>query len=120
MGLNLQIPAAVQTSNKGKGKTDNGQDKEGKKATDDVQENRNSPLSPNTRWNDALSTGGMQRMNSQQMENKNDPKSRWQRTGFYAERITGYDGRGKKSEQEDGTDQSAGAKAAALAPNKQM
>lgn len=116
--MNLQIPAAMQKQDNNKGrKSEQQQDIE---ASKDVSNNdKNSPLSPNTRWNDALSSGGLQRMNSEQLQNKNDPKSRWQRTGFYAERITGYDGRGKKNGQDEG-DQSAGAKAAALAPNKQM
>lgn len=124
MGLNLQIPAAMQQQQQQNGTKDGkSTGNDDKEASNDIQHNKNSPLSPNTRWNDALSSGGLQRMNSEQLQNKNDAKSRWQRTGFYAERITGYDGRGgggKKGEQEDGADQSAGAKAAAIAPNKQM
>lgn len=126
MGLNLQIPAAMQQQQQNGAKDDKSKGNDVTEASNDIQHNKNSPLSPDTRWNDALSSGGLQRMNSEQLQNKNDAKSRWQRTGFYAERITGYDGRGsggggsKKGEQEDGADQSAGAKAAAIAPNKQM
>lgn len=117
--MNLQIPQSMQAKNKDE---DDSSDKQ-QEASNDVQESKNSPLSPNTRWNDALSSGGLQRMTSEQLQNKNDAKSRWQRTGFYAERITGTDGRQKKGVEDgdkQGAGESAGAKAAAIAPNKQM
>lgn len=58
-------------------------------------------------------------MNSEQMQNKNDARSRWQRTGFYAERITGTDGRQKKGVQEGEEEASSQSKVRAFAPNKQ-
>lgn len=123
LGLNLQIPQAVSSKQKDSTRSESSKDTDkGKKRPQDhdKEENKNSPLSPNTRWNDALSSGGLQRMNSEQMQNKNDARSRWQRTGFYAERITGTDGRQVKGVQEEGDGASAQAEAKAMAPNKQM
>jgi hypothetical protein len=108
------LPAGFSNNDKGKGRASAEED------TQDQEQDKNSPLSPNTRWNDALSSGGLQRMNSEQLANKNDPKSRWQRTGFYAERINGTDGRQMKGVQKGEEGQSTQQKAAALAPNKQM
>ena len=85
---------------------------------DESEPSEASPVASKTRWNDALSSGNLADGSRQQASNQNDAKSRWQRSGMYAERITGTDGRQEQG-NEEGHD-SAQAKAKAMAPSKQM
>lgn len=53
----------------------------------------------------------------EQEKGLNDPASRWKRSGFYAQQITGANGKGS---QDNDTDSTAHEKVAAIAPNKAM
>lgn len=90
--------------------------RQGSNTADDRQQDA-SPITPKTRWDDAMATGGLMAAGKEQQKGLNDPTSRWQRTSFYAARISG----GGQSKDE-GADKSSTAheKVAAIAPNKQM
>ena len=75
-------------------------------------------MNSDTRWDEAFNSGGLDAASKEQAEGQNDALSRWKRTGFYAERITGTDGREEHNNAEGNGN--AGSKAKALAPNKQM
>lgn len=85
-------------------------------------ETQHDPLTSDTRWDEAINAGGMSEATKEQQSGQNDAKSRWKRTGFYAERITGTDGREQFGNEQDGAGAGGDAqeKAKALAPNKQM
>lgn len=90
--------------------------RQGSNTAEDRQQD-SSPITPKTRWDDAMATGGLIAAGKEQQKGDNSPAARWSRSGFYAARISGG---GHSKDQ--GADQSSTAheKVAAIAPNKQM
>lgn len=125
--MNLELPnfhrrQSSRSKGEDSGKGRAGREKDGEEAggneTDPDQ--KPSPISPDSRWNEAIKSGGLDKASKEQMEGKNDPVSRWQRSGFYAERITGTNGREEHNTGSNEGQGDVGAKAKAMAPNKQM